>query len=1844
MVPKLTARQKLHGLLQKESLYDLPYDEFDKQFSSEGARKELYTGMVEEGLYSKPIEDFEQQFWGDLKKKDQSGSASESTLVQLSPDQIDALNKTNPDVPRGADHQPVEDFSDNPLAQQIEASRQENIDQGGLKLDVETSLKTPEVKMFPESKGVKDVIQSTLSEALNKGVDKSAKQADKGVAFNKLLKESSVKPLPDKLSETDLKLNRQKVADDAAARERFMDSIDNGVSRSEHAVGTFDKTVIQSLAAIPKGVETMYNWVSEAGRNLDVSLGIKSEDTPDRYKSTVLNKLGDSVQGWAEEFFLSNPKYQEEFVSSVLPQALGSMVAIGLTGGSGEAAALPAIERSVMGRVADQFAKTVLTKPVLAGSLIMGQSGFEQAKAAGASDDQAFEVFIRDGLAGGSEGIPVMNALNRMNKASGNGVANWLKSHALGKIKGGSEEMLQEVFQGMMQNTTAAEYYDKTRLIFDGIFRDGAAGFVSGALFSGALHLVGDNGTPEQKSKLKDYLKEKQNDLFQKYGIDPAEQSKEVKKEIGLADGNSEVSSAPISEDVGGRVEKVEESAPGVVLAQEQINAESETPIEEVPQGNIQGASPAESDIQQPAESGVEISNQTQQGINYESEITKRLPDSLSPTEKQGALRGGEVNAEATIISSAVHRAIRETEGGGKNLFSRIKSEEESSLKNYAQEKGVWIEDKFGEPDTNGVEQDVYYNDNGTVTKVNFNVTHDSWADFFDRIAIHNSLFPDAAYTLKGFTDHNDLFSAVLEQPVIQKGGKVTFSDVKNELSKMGFEPVGNSKKLTQETVFENKDTGVELSDLHGENVIKGTDGKIYFIDPIIKKNGGQGIPNENQQPASDRAGEEPAIAEVEQEKPSDKGVVGENYNEEQPVQFEWLGSKKTGSVIGFIPKKGKYRVQDSSGIFYLIDPSELSKNNIKSPSATSKASDVVTSLSNTVKKNESDIAKIKKGGIATFNPLKAVLWPIKQGFILWNKRQNSITEFSKYNFRSVEDWFAKKVNKGLESQSMAIREASKTAQGLFKGVSYTQGDLKNFNDYNTAKKYGNYLVKIFGEDAYKIVGTDIQSLLDVHRALDPETWMDQTQEGSVLKNERESIKKRISGLRDKLTSLKNNSPDDIVSIDTVENEISDTEDTYYDHLNSITEYLDRYKKTVVDGLNSQQKALYDLLVDANSKIHEWYHDRGLLDDWTYQKNKGKYIARIYEEFAIGEDPENEYQSLSSKVDLGMFKQRDEFHRDDLIRDPVFLTSDRMAKMLQTQAVFDYADAINKSKEIQVSDTEFAGSKQLGTPGKPYYGSLTGKYVPAYIAEDFKGFFFMNKHVQKSYEVVRAYDKHWIRQMVKMGHTVWNPVTVIGNIIGNYPFAFGLGIDPITFKMNQIRAKQEIKNNGKWYEEAMKYGVSMGNDIYVPDINTPTKLQPKTTVKTGINKILDKGKKIIDKTVDYYGAIDDRAKLSAYISLREDYGYSIEKSVEMVNESFQNYSMVGKYFDFAAKTPFIGNPYIKFKPDSLRILKNQITRRPLTYVAYYGLIKLISNLMSDASDEDEDIKKIRENRPYIPKTLTIFGRQPGVMQTPVGEIQTARLLSAYYAYDIGDNNDILKDITSYLPIQLEFSHTSTTKEGETIQPSLGDPLLGPIVQALVLDKDFRGLSIQDPGGKPWHSRETNKMKRLLNAINYIARSEVPIITRIEDFNAAINGEPDTYGRYRTITQSILNNFIKIQQFDSKQAAEVVSKDIDYHIEKIRSEFREIGIEKNAINGDIIKIQLSPSTEEQKQIQIQKKRDLFYERATDRIENIGKLLDYVVDKNKVFNNIDWNTIIKEEEERLNKEKEDFNNYN
>ena len=109
-----------------------------------------------------------------------------------------------------------------------------------------------------------------------------------------------------------------------------------------------------------------------------------------------------------------------------------------------------------------------------------------------------------------------------------------------------------------------------------------------------------------------------------------------------------------------------------------------------------------------------------------------------------------------------------------------------------------------------------------------------------NKTILHNSIFPSTFYKLAGACYREDKygenqFNFVFEQQYVEqlldeKGDpvKATFEEIQEDMEKRGF----RLKPKSQTTYISNH---LRVSDLHLGNVLKGKDGALYYIDPVIR-------------------------------------------------------------------------------------------------------------------------------------------------------------------------------------------------------------------------------------------------------------------------------------------------------------------------------------------------------------------------------------------------------------------------------------------------------------------------------------------------------------------------------------------------------------------------------------------------------------------------------------------------------------------------------------------------------------------------------------------------------------------------------------------------------------------------------------------------------------------------------------------------------------------------------------------------------------------------------------------------------------------------------------------------
>ncbi|MBO4841035.1 MAG: hypothetical protein J5524_08970 [Bacteroidaceae bacterium] len=109
------------------------------------------------------------------------------------------------------------------------------------------------------------------------------------------------------------------------------------------------------------------------------------------------------------------------------------------------------------------------------------------------------------------------------------------------------------------------------------------------------------------------------------------------------------------------------------------------------------------------------------------------------------------------------------------------------------------------------------------IYKVNNLMTSKTLLSLFERLNLHNSIFPQTSYQLTGFTGFgNGSIYPILQQDFIIYEREATPIEIDMYMSAIGFQKLSAAK-------FSNG--VIEVSDLHPRNVLKDYEGDLYVID-----------------------------------------------------------------------------------------------------------------------------------------------------------------------------------------------------------------------------------------------------------------------------------------------------------------------------------------------------------------------------------------------------------------------------------------------------------------------------------------------------------------------------------------------------------------------------------------------------------------------------------------------------------------------------------------------------------------------------------------------------------------------------------------------------------------------------------------------------------------------------------------------------------------------------------------------------------------------------------------------------------------------------------------------------
>ena len=178
-------------------------------------------------------------------------------------------------------------------------------------------------------------------------------------------------------------------------------------------------------------------------------------------------ELGKSLKVAATKAFPTDPKRQQEFLASVLPNAMGNMLGF-MAGGIG-------------GQLVKGSATAAgLASGAVLGAGVEGAGQYEAATAAGADEETARQAYLWGLAVGTTEVLPMARLFKRVDRAMGGKATKILKNAG----KSAMEESIQEWGQTVAGNKIAQEFYDENRNLLEGSGMGAAAGGTSAAIFN----------------------------------------------------------------------------------------------------------------------------------------------------------------------------------------------------------------------------------------------------------------------------------------------------------------------------------------------------------------------------------------------------------------------------------------------------------------------------------------------------------------------------------------------------------------------------------------------------------------------------------------------------------------------------------------------------------------------------------------------------------------------------------------------------------------------------------------------------------------------------------------------------------------------------------------------------------------------------------------------------------------------------------------------------------------------------------------------------------------------------------------------------------------------------------------------------------------------------------------------------------------------------------------------------------------------------------------------------------------------------------------------------------------
>lgn len=211
------------------------------------------------------------------------------------------------------------------------------------------------------------------------------------------------------------------------------------------------------------------------------------------------------------------------------------------------------------------------------------------------------------------------------------------------------------------------------------------------------------------------------------------------------------------------------------------------------------------------------------------------MNDDLFQSVPQGSIGAQDAeNRRIEAVADELRRRCKIYEAQFRDGQSHVSpfEAEQRAAENFAKEYGLWIPMErvfdLGTPGPCGNENDTYVS-NDIIFKVNNLLNSGSILRLFEKIRMHNEIFPDTFYQLHAFTGFDGrTIMPILRQDLVKDAEPTPQIAIDTFMAALGFN--------REDVVGRYSNTDYIVWDLIPRNVLRDRDGDIFVVDAEIKK------------------------------------------------------------------------------------------------------------------------------------------------------------------------------------------------------------------------------------------------------------------------------------------------------------------------------------------------------------------------------------------------------------------------------------------------------------------------------------------------------------------------------------------------------------------------------------------------------------------------------------------------------------------------------------------------------------------------------------------------------------------------------------------------------------------------------------------------------------------------------------------------------------------------------------------------------------------------------------------------------------------------------------------------